>query len=408
MALVEEMANPKADLGLESSNADPLPLLVNDGDGDAIAALAFIVGRIDADPTASLQGSLGDWAQWLEDEGYDVSSLVALFGQLVRSQAELAPAASELVASLAADQELKAVIRRFHDGAPALLDAVFAHLDHGADLHARLLGLSGGSRMNHEATSSLLTSIRTVKKIHREIDTGLHALESGKLLDLLPDHGGLLDQGARNVLSNPVFYVKEQNKEAGGPNPWGRQFQVDRRISNSSIDIKYSKGGKIEIYDVTIDSPKRTFVWQPGRDLVVETPRVSLSWEHREQLSFNAPKESAYWQRGQGGEIELPHLSATWGIYSGYYNFGVNIDVAGKTNVGIALYPRHGDSVDNVGYRGVNLTNGGFDVNVFSNGRGDGVSVVLFSPNRYRDYLISSTPGSSLEISNITADWWDY
>ena len=211
IAMVEEMVNPKADLGQMSSRADSLPLLVNDEDGEAIAALAFIVGRIDADPTASLQGSLGDWAQWLEDEGYDVSSLVALFEQLVRSQAESAPAASELVASLAPDQALNAVIRRLHEGAPTLLDAVFAHLDHGADLHARLLKLSGGSR-RYRGTALITGQPRIIKsKILAEIGVGYRMGES-IFLDRHPSAGENMSPEAKAALSHPEEFLEKNVK----------------------------------------------------------------------------------------------------------------------------------------------------------------------------------------------------
>ena len=111
---------------------------------EAVAALAYIAEVFDADPEAAFAKTLGDWSRWLSDEGYIPASVEEVIRQVVATELDAADQLS-LLNSLSAGMTIREAVNQINGQAPGLISALLRHVDHGADLHAAVLGVSGGT-----------------------------------------------------------------------------------------------------------------------------------------------------------------------------------------------------------------------------------------------------------------------
>ena len=117
---------------------------LNEENVEAAAALAYIAEVFESDPEAALAKTLGHWSQWLGDEGYTADSVEQVIRQVVAAELD-AINQSALLDVMSADITVREAVNCINGQAPSLIAALLRHVDHGAALHAAVLGISGGT-----------------------------------------------------------------------------------------------------------------------------------------------------------------------------------------------------------------------------------------------------------------------
>lgn len=129
---------------LASGQSESIVAELHEGNAEVVAALAYLAEAFEANPKAAFTKTAADWRQWLVDEGYTTDSVVEVIRQVLVSELD-ATQQEALFNNVAAELTLGEVAKLIHAQSPTLLNTLLRHVDHGAALHAAVLGLSGGS-----------------------------------------------------------------------------------------------------------------------------------------------------------------------------------------------------------------------------------------------------------------------
>ncbi|MCX5939367.1 MAG: hypothetical protein NTW02_14515, partial [Cyanobium sp. LacPavin_0920_WC12_MAG_62_9] len=157
---------------LASGQSESIVAELHEGNVEAVAALAYLAEAFEANPKAAFAKTAADWRQWLVDEGYTTDSVVEVIRQVLVSELD-GTQQEALFNNVAAGLTLAEVAKRIHAQSPTLLNTLLRHVDHGAALHAAVLGLSGGSGkiLNAGQPTGCRTGLSTLARhLQYEID----------------------------------------------------------------------------------------------------------------------------------------------------------------------------------------------------------------------------------------------
>ena len=186
---------------------------LNEGNVEAVAALAYIAEVFEADPETAFAKTLAEWSEWLGDEGYTPASVEKVIRQVVATELD-APHQSTLLVSLSEDMSVLEAVQKINAQAPRLIGALLRHVEHGADLHAALLGVSGGTgrREAFEVGKSLSNPLMRKVQEHLNRELALNEPEKNDN-DVV---SSLLQYDERTLRSDRAEFTRESRKSNSG------------------------------------------------------------------------------------------------------------------------------------------------------------------------------------------------
>ncbi|WP_295459145.1 hypothetical protein, partial [Synechococcus sp. UW140] len=156
------MANINQGNGTETFSA------LDEENVEAASALAYIADVFESDPDGAFAKTLGHWRQWLGDEGYIADSVEQVIRKVMAEQLD-STNQSLLLEKILPDISVNEAVSRINSHAPGLVDALLGHVTHGANLHAALLGVSGGKGKNNLNVSNPISLDKVAKHLKREV-----------------------------------------------------------------------------------------------------------------------------------------------------------------------------------------------------------------------------------------------
>ena len=139
--------------------------ILNETNVEAVAALAYIAEVVEGNPEAAFTKTLGEWRQWLDDEGYTASSVEGVINSVLAAELDAAQR-DALTRNLTPGTPLQETVQAIHRLKAGLVETFLAHVDHGAMLHAAVLGVSGGTARRPDNTIASGAGTRLNKVQH--------------------------------------------------------------------------------------------------------------------------------------------------------------------------------------------------------------------------------------------------
>jgi len=270
----------------KSVQGDAIVAELHEGNGEAVATLAFLAEALEADPQAAFAKTVADWRQWLVDEGYMPESVVPVIAQVLASELDAAEQQA-LLNNAAAGLTLAELAKGIHAQSPTLLDALLRHVDHGAALQAAVLGAAGGRALfnkpvNYTAESNASHKLKSVYSVYQEVKEMISNVNSNG-----------------SVGEHPAVYKYDlfKDKENSGGNPFFRHQEEEKITTESTQLLDAVKSGSISQQQVDDKiSTERQAAWYadekigiPEKQLVadeISTERNEI-WEKNQREERN-------------------------------------------------------------------------------------------------------------------------
>ena len=198
---------------------------------EAASALAYIADVFESDPDGAFAKTLGHWRQWLGDEGYIADSVEQVIRKVVAEQLDSTNQLL-LLEKMIPDISVNEAVSRINSHAPGLVDALLGHVTHGANLHAALLGVSGGKGKNNLNASNPPSLDKVAKHLKNEL------AYQGEIESITEAKGKTIIE-TLNVNDSPL------RKEAVNFNQGDKGTKVDKLIEEfavANISVKTLKG----------------------------------------------------------------------------------------------------------------------------------------------------------------------
>lgn len=222
--------------------------------GEAISALAAINEIFNQDTNACLVRTLGEWKNWLIDEGHSQDWVLPLFQEILRLHGIGDSSTPDLLTSLSDERSLNDVIAQLHKESPHALNAMFNHLDLASELQDELMNSSGGVGARRAASystklisKSMLSDPSNVEnrekydlmRLDWAEDWHEQAIVSNARLDVK-----IYKKSERIIENiNNEFYIKEVNAQWAGAwdNNYAQYEKLQREQSLFDSDAKELK-----------------------------------------------------------------------------------------------------------------------------------------------------------------------